>query len=58
MPPRFWIKTQPYCLTHMLAGDELADRFVGGTVCQGFLSARGYHRWHSPVSGTIVKTIL
>jgi phosphatidylserine decarboxylase len=55
---RFWIKSQPYSLTHMLAGDALADRFVGGTIYQAFLSALSYHRWHSPVSGRIVKAYL
>jgi len=53
---RFWIKSQPYSLTHMMAGDPLAKRFDGGTVYQAFLSALSYHRWHSPVSGKIVKT--
>ena len=55
---RFWIKDQPYSLAHMLAGDPLAARFEGGTVYQAFLSALSYHRWHSPVSGRIVKTRL
>ncbi len=53
---RFWIKAQPYSLHHMLAGDPLGERFVGGTVYQAFLSALSYHRWHSPISGKIVKT--
>ncbi|HEX8161467.1 MAG TPA: phosphatidylserine decarboxylase family protein [Pyrinomonadaceae bacterium] len=53
---RFWIKAQPYSLNHMLADDPLAPQFVGGTVYQAFLSALSYHRWHSPVSGKIVKT--
>jgi phosphatidylserine decarboxylase len=53
---RFWIKAQPYSLEHMLANDELADRFEGGSIYQAFLSALSYHRWHSPVSGHIVKT--
>jgi phosphatidylserine decarboxylase len=55
---RFWIKAQPYSLIHMLAGDPLAEQFAGGTVYQAFLSALSYHRWHSPVSGRIVKTRL
>jgi phosphatidylserine decarboxylase len=55
---RFWIKDQPYSLAHMLAGDPLAAQFEGGTVYQAFLSALSYHRWHSPVSGRIVKTRL
>lgn len=52
---KFWIKGQPYSLQHMLNNDELVDKFVGGTVYQAFLSAKSYHRWHSPVDGTIVK---
>lgn len=55
---RFWIKSQPYSLLHMLGADTLAQRFVGGTVYQAFLSSVNYHRWHSPVSGTVVKTRL
>lgn len=54
----FWIKAQPYSLIHMLANDPWAPRFEGATVYQAFLSALSYHRWHSPVSGTIVKTRL
>ncbi len=52
---RFWLKAQPYSMEHMLAGDRLTPRFVGGTVYQAFLAALSYHRWHSPVSGTVVK---
>ena len=52
---KFWIKGQPYSLSHMLANDELVDQFTGGTIYQAFLSALSYHRWHSPVSGRIVK---
>ena len=39
----------------MLAHDPWAEQFVGGTVYQAFLSALSYHRWHSPVNGTIKK---
>jgi phosphatidylserine decarboxylase len=55
---RFWIKSQPYSLQDMLANDECVDEFVGGTVYQAFLSATNYHRWHSPVSGTIVRAFV
>ena len=54
----FWIKGQPYSLYHMLAGDPMVGQFEGGTIYQAFLSALSYHRWHSPVSGKIVKTTL
>jgi phosphatidylserine decarboxylase len=39
----------------MLAHDELAYQFVGGTIYQAFLSSLSYHRLHSPVSGKIAK---
>ena len=55
---RFWIKSQPYSLRDMLAGDQAAAQFVGGTVYQAFLSATNYHRWHSPVAGTIVRAFV
>ncbi len=61
----FWVKSQPYSLKDMLAKDKdetienhyktFVKPFIGGTVYQAFLSAFKYHRWHSPVSGTIVK---
>lgn len=50
----FWIKSQPYSLRHLLNGHHV-EQFVGGTVYQAYLSAENYHRWHSPVSGTIKK---
>ena len=53
---KFWIKSQPYSLQFMLANDPLYEKFVGGTIYQAFLSALSYHRWHSPVSGKIIKT--
>ena len=54
---RFWIKSQPYSLQEMFTASqrELADKFIGGSVYQAFLSAFDYHRWHAPVSGRIVK---
>ena len=55
---RFWIKSQPYSLQDMLANDDSVDQFIGGTVYQAFLSATNYHRWHSPVAGTIVRAFV
>ena len=52
----FWVKAQPYSLTHILGDETKAQAFAGGTIYQAFLSALSYHRWHSPVSGTIVDT--
>lgn len=55
---KFWLKTQPYSLADMLADGEAVEEFAGGTVYQAFLSATNYHRWHSPVAGTIVRAYL
>ncbi|CAK7264935.1 hypothetical protein SEPCBS57363_001334 [Sporothrix epigloea] len=52
---KFWIKGQPYSILDMLAHDPLAQQFDGATAYQAFLSALSYHRWHSPVSGTIKR---
>jgi phosphatidylserine decarboxylase len=55
---QFWVKGQPYSLVDMLAHDALAEQFVGGTIYQAFLSALSYHRWHTPVSGKVVKAFV
>jgi phosphatidylserine decarboxylase len=52
---KFWNKGQPYSVSDMLAHDELTEQFVGGIVYQAFLNALSYHRWHSPVTGRILK---
>jgi len=56
----FWIKSQPYSLRDMFtaAHADLATQFVGGTVYQAFLSAYNYHRWHAPVSGTVLQAYI
>ena len=54
---QFYLKGQNYSLYDMLKGDELAQTFVGGCVYQAYLSALSYHRWHAPVSGTVVKVV-
>jgi phosphatidylserine decarboxylase len=51
----FWIKSQPYSVSHMLANDRLAPRFTGATVYQAYLSPLSYHRWHAPVSGVVTQ---
>ena len=51
----FWLKSQPYSLADMLNGKDKARPFVDGQVYQAFLSALSYHRWHAPVSGTVIS---
>ncbi|KAJ3865467.1 phosphatidylserine decarboxylase-domain-containing protein [Lentinula novae-zelandiae] len=53
---KLYIKDEAYSLRHLLA-DNYVDAFVGGTVIQGFLNTTGYHRWHAPVNGTILKIV-
>lgn len=55
---KFWAKGHPYSLADMLDHDELTTNFKNGTVYQAYLSALSYRRWHSPVSGIIVKATL
>ena len=52
---QFWLKGQAYSLENMLNWDEYSSKFAGGTVYHAFLSALSYHRWHSPVNGTVKK---
>ncbi|KAK4140445.1 uncharacterized protein C8A04DRAFT_39901 [Dichotomopilus funicola] len=55
---KFWVKGQPYSVYDMLANDPLAVEFENATVYQAFLSALSYHRWHSPVSGTVRRAFV
>ncbi|KAJ7239350.1 phosphatidylserine decarboxylase [Mycena rebaudengoi] len=56
---QFWLKGQKYSLYDMLDRNETAtELFIGGTVYQAFLSPADYHRWRSPVSGTIVNAVV
>jgi len=53
---QFWVKSQPYSLNAMLDGDnKYIDKFTRGTIYQAFLNPFNYHRWHSPINGTIEK---
>jgi phosphatidylserine decarboxylase len=55
---KFWIKGESYSIKDMVNHDpEYADTLDGGIVYQGFLQVTGYHRWHSPVTGTIKKIV-
>ncbi|MTI31359.1 phosphatidylserine decarboxylase family protein [Xanthovirga aplysinae] len=49
----FEIKDQPYSLENML-DNRYVGYFVGGDVFQTFLNENDYHRWRSPISGTVV----
>lgn len=57
MKDKFWMKGQPYSILDIMDRHELAENFGdGSTVYQAFLCAKSYHRWNSPIDGTIVAT--
>jgi phosphatidylserine decarboxylase len=53
---QFWMKSQPYSLRDIFTPKypTLPPYFEGGDIYQAFLSADNYHRWHSPIAGTVV----
>lgn len=54
---KFWLKGQPYSMVNVLNNNkEFIDIFTGGYVFQTFLSGANYHRWRSPIDGTVVHT--
>lgn len=55
---KFWIKSQPYSLIDLLGHDKLASYFEGGSIYQTYLGTLTYHRWHSPVSGRVVRVTI
>ncbi|KAG8218150.1 phosphatidylserine decarboxylase-domain-containing protein [Butyriboletus roseoflavus] len=56
----FWIKGKNYSLYEMLGGDEYCDLsnyakdLEGGAIILSYLAPQDYHRWHSPVAGTVL----
>ena len=60
MKDKFWMKGQPYSVADIMNHHKLTKHFYpkkgqeGPTVYQAFLSAKSYHRWNSPIDGTVV----
>ncbi len=52
------IKGKDYSLRQFLGGDGIADSFDGGTYFNFYLSPRDYHHIHSPVSGSVVRSVV
>lgn len=51
---RYWIKGYGFTLERLLGGDAaLAARLDGGALAIARLAPQDYHRWHSPVDGTV-----
>jgi len=46
---------KPYSIIKLLDGSCYADRFKGGKFFHAFLNVNDYHRYHVPVSGTVLE---
>lgn len=53
---KFWIKGADFTMARLLQDDELAQTFDGGSMVIARLAPQDYHRWHAPVSGTVIST--
>lgn len=52
---KYWIKGYGFSLSKLLGSDELAQMFDGGSMVIARLAPQDYHRWHSPVTGSVVS---
>lgn len=53
----FWAKDVNYSLLDLFGGrQDYAEKFAGGQLYQGFLSATHYHRWNAPLTGKILRS--
>lgn len=50
---RLWIKGYDFSITNLVMDSQLGPRFADGAVASFRLSPQDYHRYHSPVTGTI-----
>jgi phosphatidylserine decarboxylase precursor len=52
---KLWVKGAHFSIAELLMDSELAKRFGDGAVASFRLSPQDYHRYHSPVSGTVTE---
>ncbi|MFV0435124.1 MAG: phosphatidylserine decarboxylase [Leucobacter sp.] len=45
-----------WSIQDLLKDSEYADAFAGGIFTHSFLNTNDYHRWHTPVSGTVLES--
>lgn len=50
---KYWIKGHGFTLGALLGDPALAQLFDGGSIVIARLAPQDYHRWHSPVAGTV-----
>ncbi|KAM7482251.1 hypothetical protein LguiB_006834 [Lonicera macranthoides] len=54
---RFWIKGRKFSIQGLLGKEACSNAFIGGTLVIFRLAPQDYHRFHSPVSGTIEQFV-
>lgn len=45
-----------WSIQDLLADSEYGEEFAGGIFTHSFLNTNDYHRWHTPVSGTVLES--
>ena len=50
---KYWIKGFGFTLERLLGDKVAAETFDGGSIAIARLAPQDYHRWHSPVDGTV-----
>lgn len=50
---KYWIKGYGFTLARLLGSEDLAKSFDGGSIVIARLAPQDYHRWHSPIDGTV-----
>jgi len=50
---KYWIKGYGFTITKLLNSTPLASIFNNGSIVIARLAPQDYHRWHSPISGTV-----
>ncbi|KAI7816703.1 phosphatidylserine decarboxylase-domain-containing protein [Gamsiella multidivaricata] len=53
---KFWIKGRQFTIAKMLADEELAKKYVGGSLAIFRLAPQDYHRYHIPVKGVLSES--
>jgi phosphatidylserine decarboxylase len=50
---KYWIKGHGFTIGKLLDDEVLAATLAGGTIAIARLAPQDYHRWHSPVDGSV-----
>ena len=53
MATQYWVKGTGFTLEKLFGDSNLAREMDGGSMVIARLAPQDYHRWHSPVSGTV-----